>query len=171
MTVTPKLLVRDATPDDVPFVLAMIKELAAYEREPDAVRSTEASLREHLFGDHATRGLRVEAIVGEVDSVPQGAAIFFQNFSTWSGGTGLYLEDLYVRPEARRLGLGRSMLLHLARLAHRRGCRRFEWAVLDWNTPAQDFYAALGAREMTGWHIWRLGPEALAALAQRPDRA
>lgn len=151
---------------DVPFLLGMIKELAAYEKEPDAVESTEASLRRHLFGEGFGRGPSAEALVGEVDGVAQGVAIYFMNFSTWSGAPGLYLEDLFVRPEARRHGLGRALLSRLAQIATERGCKRMEWAVLDWNTPAQDFYKTLGAFEMTGWHVWRLTGASIARLAR-----
>lgn len=157
--------VRAAVEADVPFLLRMIKELAAYEREPDAVESTEESLRHHFFGRGYGRGPCAEALVGEIDGVPQGVAIYFMNFSTWSGAPGLYLEDLFVRPEARRHGLGRRLLSGLAKIATERGCKRMEWAVLDWNTPAQDFYKTLGAFEMTGWHVWRMVGPSIAKLA------
>lgn len=163
----PIVRVRPATPADVPFLLAMIKELAAYEREPDAVQSTEASFHQFLFGNGFGRGPCAEALVGELDGSPQAAALYFMNFSTWSGGVGLYLEDLYVRPEARRHGLGRAMLEELASVAKSRNCRRMEWSVLDWNTPAQDFYKTISAFEMTGWHIWRMNEPAIDALASQ----
>lgn len=159
--------VRPAVEADVPFLLRMIRELAAYEKEPDAVASTEESLRKHFFGPGYGRGPCAEAIVGEIDGVPQGVAIFFMNFSTWSGAPGLYLEDLFVRPEARRHGLGRKLLGELARIALRRGCKRMEWSVLDWNTPAQDFYKTLGAFEMSGWHVWRLVGPSIEQLARQ----
>jgi GNAT superfamily N-acetyltransferase len=108
-----------------------------------------------------------EALVGEIDGVPQGVAVFFMNFSTWSGAPGLYLEDLYVRVDARRSGLGRALLRELAKIASSRGCKRMEWAVLDWNTPAQEFYKTLGAFEMNGWHVWRMVGDSIAALANQ----
>lgn len=162
----PIVTVRTAVEADVPFMLRMIRELAAYEKEPDAVESTEESLRNYFFGRGFGRGPCAEALVGEIDGVPQGVAIYFMNFSTWSGAPGLYLEDLFVRPEARRHGLGRKLLSGLARIATDRGCKRMEWAVLDWNTPAQDFYKKLGAFEMTGWHVWRMVGPSIAELAK-----
>ncbi len=162
----PSATVRPATESDVPFILAMIKELAAYEKEPDAVHSTVDSLRQHLFGPGFGRGPCAEALIGEIDGVPQGVAIYFMNFSTWSGAPGLYLEDLFVRPDARRHGLGRKLLGGLAQIAMERGCKRMEWAVLDWNTPAQDFYKSLGAFEMTGWHVWRVVGQSIERLAK-----
>lgn len=165
----PVVRVRPATPSDVPFLLAMIKELAAYEREPDAVQSTEALFHQFLFGNGFGRGPCAEALVGELNGTPQAAALYFMNFSTWSGGVGLYLEDLYVRPDARRHGLGRAMLKELASIAKSRHCRRMEWSVLDWNTPAQDFYKTIGAFEMTGWHIWRMNESAIHALTANTD--
>jgi GNAT superfamily N-acetyltransferase len=143
----------------------MIKELAVYEREPDAVRATEASLQRFLFGEGFGRGPCAEALVGEIDGQPQGAAIYFMNFSTWSGGVGLYLEDLYVRANARRAGLGRALLAQVASIARSRGCKRLEWAVLDWNEPAKSFYRKLNAREMTGWHTWRMEESGIASLS------
>ncbi len=164
----PNLRVRPAVPADVAFLLAMIKELAEYERDPDAVHSTEESLHRFLFGPGFGKGPCVEAVVGELDGVPQAAAIYFMNFSTWSGGVGLYLEDLYVRPNARRHGLGRALLRELAAIARSRGCRRMEWAVLDWNAPAQKFYTTLKARELSGWHVWRMEESAIGELARFP---
>ncbi|MBS0188148.1 MAG: GNAT family N-acetyltransferase [Planctomycetes bacterium] len=162
---TPKLRIRPGQPSDIPFILSMIKELAAYEREPDAVHSNELSLHQYFFGKGFGRGPCAEALVAEVDGTPQGVAIYFMNFSTWSGAVGLYLEDLYVRPDARRLGLGKAMLIELASIARARGCRRMEWAVLDWNTSAQEFYRNLGAREMSGWHVWRMDESSIQRLA------
>ncbi len=161
----PNLRVRPAVPGDVAFLLATIKELAAYERDPDAVHSTEESLHRFLFGKGFGNGPCVEALVGELDGSPQAAAIYFMNFSTWSGGVGLYLEDLYVRPDARRHGLGKHLLRALAGIARARGCRRMEWAVLDWNEPARKFYTTLKAREISGWHVWRMDEAAVGELA------
>ncbi len=153
--------IRPATPADVPAMLGLIRDLATYEREPDAVQATEASLLTTLFG--ATPS--AEAIVAETDGAVVGLALYFTNYSTWSGKTGLYLEDLYVTPAARGGGLGKALLARLAGLAVERGCARVEWSVLDWNAPAQAFYRALGARAMDEWTVHRLDGDALAALA------
>lgn len=154
--------IRPATPADIPLILALIRELAAYERQPDAVVATEELLREHLFGDRP----RVECVIGEVDGTPQGFALFFHNYSTWHGWPGLYLEDLFVRPAARGAGLGKALLMHLARLAVERGCKRLEWSVLDWNEQAMGFYRSLGAQPMSEWTTWRLTGEALDKLGR-----
>ena len=108
-------------------------------------------------------------MIGEIDSVPQGFALFFHNYSTWKGRSGMYLEDLFVRPAARGAGLGKALLVHLAKIAVARGCGRFEWAVLDWNTSAIDFYKALGAEPMGEWTIYRVTGKALTTLAQTPS--
>jgi GNAT superfamily N-acetyltransferase len=152
---------RPAERGDVPLLLALVRELAAYEREPDAVLATEAMLDDALFGARPA----AEAVVAEADGAAVGFALFFHNFSTWTGRRGLYLEDLYVRPAARGRGVGRALLAHLAGLAVARGCGRFEWSVLDWNAPAVGFYRALGARAMDGWTTMRLDGAALARLA------
>lgn len=156
------MTIRPAAPADVPAILGLIRDLAAYEREPDAVAATEAMLTDTLFGARPA----AEAIVAEMDGEVVGTALFFTNYSTWSGRTGIYLEDLYVRPEARGTGLGRALLAHLARLAVERGCPRVEWSVLDWNEPAKAFYAGLGARMMDEWTVHRLDGDALVALAK-----
>ena len=150
--------IRKATPADLPDILQLIRDLAAYEREPDAVQATVESLYGTLFGPTPT----AEAIVAEVDGEVVGMALYFTNFSTWSGRDGLYLEDLYVRPEARTTGLGKALLRRIARIAVRRGCARVEWAVLDWNAPAIDFYKSLGARAMSEWTVYRFDGDALA---------
>lgn len=161
--------IRAATPSDVPLILRFIKDLAEYEREPSAVVATEDTLRRHLFGEglapHRAAGPTAECLIGEVNNVPLGFAVFFHNFSTWKGRPGLYLEDLFVRPEARGLGLGKALLAAVAKIAHTRGCPRLEWAVLDWNTPAIDFYLALGAKPMSEWTTFRMDAPAIAALA------
>ncbi len=158
-----KAQIRPATPTDVPAILQLITDLATYEREPDAVHATVAGLTETLFGPtpHA------ECVVAEHDGSVAGLALFFTNFSTWSGKPGLYLEDLYVSPSARGTGLGRALLQHLAALAVERGYARFEWSVLDWNEPAIGFYKSLGARPMDEWTVFRLDGDALAKLAAR----
>ncbi|WP_242108834.1 GNAT family N-acetyltransferase [Luteimonas aquatica] len=152
---------RFATRADVPLILAFIRELAEYERAPDAVIADQALLAESLFG--AQPG--AEVVIAEIDGEPAGFALFFHNFSTWRGRRGLYLEDLFVRPRFRGHGLGLLLMRYLARLAVERGCGRFEWWVLDWNTPAIDFYRRLGAVAMDEWTVQRLDGEALRALA------
>lgn len=155
-------MIRPATPADIPAIRALIVALAVYEREPDAVKATEADLHEALFG---ARPL-AEAVLAEVDDKPAGVALFFTNFSTWAGKGGLYLEDLFVVPEARGLGLGKALLVHLAGIAVARGYARFEWSVLDWNEPAIGFYRGLGAVAQDEWTKMRVDGAALAALAR-----
>ncbi|MGH9940741.1 MAG: GNAT family N-acetyltransferase [Pyrinomonadaceae bacterium] len=154
--------IEPATERDVPLVLSFIKELAEYERLPHEVTATEEVIREALFGSRPA----AEAIIGYEGEAPVGFAVFFHNFSTFVGRRGLYLEDLYVKPEARGHGFGRRMLAHLARLAKERGCGRFEWAVLDWNEPAIRFYQGLDAAPMDQWTVFRLSGEALDRLAE-----
>lgn len=156
------MTIRDATIDDVPAVLGLIRELATYEREPDAVRTTEADLVLALFPDDGPAAVwcRVAEVEGEV----VGMALWFLTFSTWTGQHGIWLEDLYVRPAQRGSGLGRALLASLARLCVERGWPRLEWTVLDWNTPAIDFYRALGAGGMVDWTTHRVTGEALQRL-------
>ena len=155
--------VRAATPDDVGVVLQLVRELAAYEREPDAVEATEQMLAEALFGDAPVAHCHLAELDGEV----VGFALWYVSFSTWKGLPGLWLEDLFVRPEARGEGLGRRLLEALAAVCVERGWARFEWWVLDWNTPAHGFYASLGARPEDEWTVWRLDGEALQRLGGR----
>lgn len=155
-------IIRSAGPRDVPTILRFVRELAAFEREPDAVEATEETLAHALFDERAA-----EAVIAERDGAPVGFALFFHNFSTWTGKKGLYLEDLYVTPEARGTGVGRQLLKHLAAVAVERDCARFEWAVLDWNQPAIDFYTSQGAEMMADWRIERVTGKALARLAER----
>lgn len=157
-------MIRTATPDDVPQILALIKELAAYEREPDAVTATEETLRDALFAPLP----HVWCHLAEVDGDIAGFALWFLNFSTWVGRHGIYLEDLFVRPQYRGTGLGVSLLRTLADAATTRGYGRVEWAVLDWNTPAIDFYRRGGAVPMDDWTIFRLTGDALAEFATPP---
>lgn len=159
-----RIAIRAATPDDVPLILRLIRALAEYEREPQAVVATEDLLRRHLFGQGVGRGPVAECVIGEIDGKAEGFALFFHNFSTWVGRPGIYLEDLFVRPESRGSGLGKALLAHIARLAVERGCGRVEWAVLDWNEPAIGFYKKLGARAMDEWTVYRLMGEALQRL-------
>jgi GNAT superfamily N-acetyltransferase len=156
-------MIRAATPSDVATILRLIRELAEYEREPDAVEATEATLTEALFG--ATPA--AEAVIAEEAGEALGFALFFHNFSTWTGKRGVYLEDLYVTPEARGRGVGKALLSHLAGIALDRGCARFEWAVLDWNAPAIGFYDSIGAESMDEWTVRRVTGEALVRLAGR----
>ncbi|MCC4608442.1 GNAT family N-acetyltransferase [Xanthomonas campestris] len=153
--------IRRATPADVPLLHELITALAVYEREPDAVTATQDDLHASLFSDGAT----AHALICEQDGQALGFAVYFFNYSTWLGRNGLYLEDLFVRPQARGRGAGLALLRHLAQLAVQRGCGRFEWSVLDWNQPAIDFYQAAGARPMDGWTVYRLDGERLAAFA------
>jgi GNAT superfamily N-acetyltransferase len=163
------LTVRPATPDDLPLILSLVRELAAYERALDEVVATEEALGRNLFGEGVGRGPVAECVIGEVDGTAQGLALFFLNFSTWLAAPGLYLEDLFVRPGARGVGLGRRLLAELARVVVARGCQRFEWSVLDWNAPAIGFYRALGALPRDEWTTYRLTGDALRALAARAD--
>ena len=155
--------IRPATPADVPLILRLVRELAEFEREPDAVKATEPMLEAALFGERPA----AEAAIAEVDGVPMGFALFFQNFSTWTGRPGIYLEDLYVTPAARGSGTGTALLRHLAGIALDRGCGRFEWAVLDWNESAINFYRAMGAVGMDEWRVQRVAGDALMKLAGR----
>ncbi len=154
--------IRLAQRDDVPVILSLIRELAEYERAPNEVIATEDQLRENLFGAHPG----AEVLIGEEAGQPVGFALFFHNFSTWMGRRGLYLEDLFVRPAVRGKGYGRALLVRLAELARDRDCGRMEWAVLDWNKPAIQFYLKLGARPNEGWSIYRLTREGIERLAE-----
>ncbi|HEU0307540.1 MAG TPA: GNAT family N-acetyltransferase [Lysobacter sp.] len=162
-TPRPGVTLRLATRDDVPLILDFIRELADYEREPGAVQADEALLTANLFGTQPG----AEVVIAEADGQPAGFALFFHNFSTWLGRRGLYLEDLFVRPQFRGRGVGEVLMAYLAKLALERGCGRFEWAVLDWNTPAIDFYRRLGAAGMDEWTVQRVTGDALRALAAR----
>jgi len=144
-------------------VLAFVRELADYERLTHMLVATEERLAEELFRPNS----HVEALLGFTGGSPVAFAVFFHNFSTFLGRKGLYLEDLFVRPAWRRQGYGRAMLLHVARIAHQRGCGRFEWAVLDWNEPAIRFYESMGANLLHEWRICRVTGEALERLAAK----
>lgn len=154
-------IIRPAAPDDVPLILRFIRELADYERLLHEVVATDDRLRETLFGARPA----AEVVIAEGDGEPLGFALFFHSYSTFLAQPGLYLEDLYVRPEARGRGVGRALLAHLARLARERGCGRLEWWVLDWNEAALRFYRSLGARPMDEWTVQRLTGADLARLA------
>ncbi len=155
------LSIRRAVVDDVPLILALIRELAEYEKLAHEVVATEDGLRASLFGERPY----AETLIAEQDGQPAGFALFFHNYSTFLGQTGLYLEDLYVRPEFRGRGIGLALLRELAALALERGCGRLEWWVLDWNEPAIEFYRKLGAQPMDDWTVYRLSGDALRALA------
>jgi GNAT superfamily N-acetyltransferase len=154
--------VRPARAGDEREILRMIRALALYEHEPDAVKATEESLRMMLFGPEP----KVFAHLAERDRKTVGLAVWFLNFSTWTGRHGIYLEDLFVDPEARRAGVARALFKALAAEAQARDCARIDWAVLDWNEPAKDFYRRIGARRAEGWEPWRLDGAALASLAE-----
>jgi GNAT superfamily N-acetyltransferase len=162
MTLDTTFAIRPATPADVTHIQSMIVELAVFEKLEHLVVATEEKLHEGLFGPHPA----CEAIVGEVDGEVVTFALFFHNFSTFLTKRGLYLEDLYVRQSQRGKGIGSRMLKHLARLAVERGCGRFEWSVLDWNTPAINFYKSMGAEILPDWRICRVTGAPLEALAE-----
>jgi GNAT superfamily N-acetyltransferase len=153
--------IRPAHLNDVPIILELIRDLATYERAPDEVVATEEQLMDVLFGERRV----AEVLLAFEAESPVGFAVYFYNFSTWLGRPGLYLEDLFVRPEKRGKGYGRALLVELAKIARDRGCGRMEWAVLDWNEPAIKFYRALGATPMNEWTVFRLTRQEIANLA------
>ena len=159
------ITIRPASRDDVPLVLEFIRDLARYERLEHEVAASEAQLREALFGERRYAEVVFACSGGE----PVGFALFFHNFSTFKGRPGIYLEDLFVRTEARGRGIGKQLLAHLARIAVERDCARLEWAVLDWNEPSIGFYRSLGAKPMDEWTTFRLTGEPLALLAGSAD--
>jgi GNAT superfamily N-acetyltransferase len=154
--------IRPATREDAPLLLALIGELADYERLRDEVVLDVELLERHLFGERPA----AEAVLAEVGGEAVGYALFFATFSTFLGRPGIWLEDLFVRPARRGAGVGRALLVHLAGLAVARGCGRLEWSALDWNEPALAFYRGLGAKRMPEWHLHRLDGTALAAVAR-----
>ena len=158
---TPTFRIDQATDRDVPLILRLINDLAAYEKLAHEVTATEEELRRTLFGPHPA----AEVIIGYANDEPAGFALFFQNYSTFLALPGIHLEDLFVVPAWRGHGLGRLLLTRLAALAVERGCGRLEWAVLDWNTPAIGFYKSLGARALDEWTTFRVTGESLRALA------
>jgi GNAT superfamily N-acetyltransferase len=159
----PEVEIRVASEDDVPLILALIRELAEYERLSHEVVATEETLRHSLFGERRL----AETLLAYLGDDLAGFALFFHSFSTFLGRPGIYLEDLYVRPEFRSAGVGRTLLVRIAGLAKERGCGRLEWAVLDWNEPAISFYKRIGASPVSGWTVYRLTGEALEELAGR----
>jgi len=155
------LRIRPAEPADVELIFSLIVELAEYERARERVLGTPALLAAALFGDDPV----AESVIAELEGEPAGFALWFRTFSTWLCLPGLWLEDLYVAPEHRRAGVGRALLAHVARVATDNGYGRVEWSALDWNTPALEFYAGLGAQRLKEWEVHRLEGEALARLA------
>ena len=153
--------IRPARVEDVPIILQLIRDLATYERAPNDVTATEEQLAEVLFGARPS----AEVLLAFEQDTAVGFAVFFHNFSTWLGRPGLYLEDLFVKPEMRGKGYGRALLVYLAKIARERGCGRMEWAVLDWNDPAIQFYRKLGAKPMDDWTVFRLTSDGIAQLA------
>jgi GNAT superfamily N-acetyltransferase len=162
---TATIHLRFANAADIAHILAFIRELGEYEKLAHEVVADEATLATQLFGERPA----AEVLIAEVDGQPAGFALFFHNFSTFLGQRGLYLEDLFVRPQFRGLGLGKRLMVHLARLAIERGCGRFEWSVLDWNEPAIRFYRGLGAVGLEEWTVQRVAGAALRALAATDD--
>ena len=154
--------IRPARVEDVPIILKLIRDLATYERAPKEVTATEEQLVDVLFGEKPV----AEVLLAFEGKSPVGFAVFFHNFSTWLGRPGLYLEDLFVKPEKRGKGYGRALLVDLAKIARDRGCGRMEWAVLNWNDPAIQFYRKLGATPMDEWTVFRLTRDGIARLAQ-----
>jgi len=154
--------IRDATISDVPIILHLIRDLATYERAPNDVVATEQGLREVLFGPDPSAKV---VLIFEGEEA-MGFAVYFFNFSTWLGRPGLYLEDLFVKPETRGRGYGRALLIHLAKIARDHGCGRMEWAVLDWNEPAIQFYRKLGATPLEDWTVFRLTQDGINRLAE-----
>lgn len=155
---------RPATPSDAGLILALVRELAEYEREPDAVRATEEDLVRDGFGAEP----RFQCVIAEWEGEPAGFALFFYNYSTWEGRAGLYLEDLYVRPPFRKRGIGKALFGHLAGRAVNENLSRLVWQVLDWNRPAIEFYEAIGAHHASVWMTMRLSGEALRRAAEVP---
>jgi GNAT superfamily N-acetyltransferase len=159
--------IRPAHVEDVPVILQLIRDLATYERAPNDVTATEEQLVEVLFGERPA----AEVLLAFEGQSPVGFAVYFYNFSTWLGRPGLYLEDLFVKPEKRGKGYGRALLVELAKIARRRDCGRLEWAVLDWNEPAIKFYRSLGAKPMDEWTVFRLTRDGIARLANVAETA
>jgi GNAT superfamily N-acetyltransferase len=154
--------IRNAMISDVPIILQLIRDLASYERAPDDVLATEEGLRGVLFGAEPA----AKVVIAFENAIAVGFAVYFFNFSTWLARPGLYLEDLFVKPEVRGRGYGRALLVHLAKIARDHNCGRMEWAVLTWNEPAIQFYKNLGAVPLEEWRVFRLTKDALANLAQ-----
>ncbi len=163
VTIPSMLNIRKADLDDIPLILEFIHELAEYERAPEEAVATREDLRRDGFSDQP----RFYVEIAEWEGEPAGFALWFFNYSTWQGKPGLYLEDLFVRPRFRKQGIGKALLVHLARVAVEKGCGRYQWQVLDWNTPALRFYESLGAKVMKEWLTMRVSGDALGKLAEQ----
>lgn len=159
------LSIRPATPQDARVILDLIHDLAEYERAPEQAIATEADILRDGFGPNPV----FRCVIAEWDSQPAGFALFFYNYSTWQGRPGLYLEDLFVRPAYRKKGIGKALLVHLAQIAVRENCGRFQWQVLDWNTPAIEFYESLGAKTLKEWLTMRVEGDDIGKLANEPS--
>jgi GNAT superfamily N-acetyltransferase len=159
------LTIRPAVPADIPEILALIRELADYEREPASAIATHTD----LLRDGFTEPRRFHCLMAEFSGAIAGFALYFYNYSTWRGHSGIYLEDIFVRPALRGKGIGKSLITSVAAVAVAEGCPRLEWAVLNWNTPAIDFYTSIGAQPQSEWTTMRLSGDALQQLAQPPD--
>mgnify|MGYP006169031467 FL=1 len=153
--------IREATSEDCALILHFINALAVYEKLAEEVETDEAMIADTLFASNP----KAHCLICEVEGEPVGFAIYFYNYSTWKGKYGIYLEDLFVSPEFRGKGAGKALLIHIAGIAINNDCARFEWSVLDWNTPSIDFYKSLGAKAMDGWDIYRVDGENLKTLA------
>jgi len=156
------LNIRTAEKEDVPLILEFVKGIAEFENLSDLVTAAEESLTESMFG----KTPYAEVFFAELDGVPAGFTVFFHNFSTFVGKQGLYIEDIFVKPEFRGKGIGKAMFLHCVKLAKERNCGRMEWAVLDWN-PARDFYEHFGANHVEGWHIYRMSPDRFESALEK----
>jgi GNAT superfamily N-acetyltransferase len=159
------LNIRPATPADVSQILAFIRDLATYEREPDAVHATEADLLRDGFGPEKRFNCLIAELKESGETIPAGFALYFHNYSTWRGHAGIHIEDLYVNPEHRGKGIGKALLTKVAAIAVAEGCTRLQWDVLEWNTPAIGFYEQMGAKMLMDWRTMRVTGEALPALA------
>ena len=159
------LSIRPASPQDVRLILEFIRDLAEYERAPEHAVATEADLLRDGFSPEP----KFKCVIALWDNAPAGFALYFYNYSTWQGRPGLYLEDLFVRPAFRKKGIGKALLIYLAQVAVRENCGRFQWAVLDWNTPAINFYESLGAKVLKEWLTMRLEGDAITELAEQPS--
>jgi GNAT superfamily N-acetyltransferase len=160
-----KLVIRKGTEKDVSIILDLIKALADYEKAPNEVIADEKILLQNLFGEKPY----AETLIAEYDDEPAGFALFFHNFSTWIGKPGIYLEDLFVKPHLRGKGIGKQLLVQIAKIAVERDCGRFEWSVLDWNEPSIQFYKNLGAKPMDEWTTFRMTEKQLKALSEMID--
>ncbi len=156
------ITIRNASIEDAPLILNFVKALATYEKAEFEVTATPEEIEQSLFGE----GSKADALICSIDQQPVGIAVYFYNYSTWLGKPGLYLEDLFISPEYRGSGAGKALLKHLAKIAVSKNCPRFEWSVLDWNTPAIEFYKGLGAKPQDEWIKYRLSGDALTKFAQ-----